>query len=129
MSETGVEAKIDTLRRLQATMAAKDKKAFLEFFAPDVVYHYHVGSRPLVGREWVSKFVDKYWRDNSGARWEMTTHVETGNKLLTEGWEEYVNASGHAVRHDYMGIIEFDDAGKITGWRDYFQLSDPNATG
>jgi limonene-1,2-epoxide hydrolase len=45
---------------------------------------------------------------------------------LTEGREEYVNASGQTVSHPYMGIIEFRDD-LIVGWRDYFQMADPNA--
>jgi limonene-1,2-epoxide hydrolase len=53
-------------------------------------------------------------------------HAEVDGRLLTEGREEYVNASGQTVSHPYMGIIEFRD-GLIVGWRDYFQMADPNA--
>ena len=122
------EAKIDTLRRLQAALKARDKAAFLGFFAPEVEYHYHVGSRPLIGVEWVEKFINKYWADNSNSTWIIERHAETDTCLLTEGREEYVNASGTLVKHPYMGIIEFRADGKIIGWRDYFQMADPNAT-
>jgi limonene-1,2-epoxide hydrolase len=129
MSDTAVtEAKIDTIRRLQQAMAAKDKATFLGFFAPEVEYHYHVGTRPLIGIEWVEKFVSKYWADNSGATWIIERHAETDSHLFTEGREEYVNASGQTVVHRYMGIIEFRGDGKIVSWRDYFQMADANAT-
>jgi ketosteroid isomerase-like protein len=120
------EPKIDVIRRLQQAIAAKDKDAFLAFFAPDVEYHYHVGTRPLVGRDWVEKFITKYWANNSSATWVIDHHAEADGRLFTEGREHYVNADGQTVSHAYMGIIEFRD-GLITGWRDYFQMADPNA--
>src|ERR1700722_12931153 len=107
------EAKIETLRRLQQALVARDKAAFLGFFAPDVEYHYHVGTRPLIGVDWVEKFITKYWTDNSGATWIIDRHAETETHLFTEGREEYVNASGQTVSHPYMGIIHFGEDGKI----------------
>lgn len=86
-----------------------------------------MGSRPLVGREWVEKFIVRYWAQHSATRWEILRHAESGDCLLTEGVEEYVNADGVAVRHPYMGVIEFR-GDLICGWRDYFQMRDPGAT-
>jgi ketosteroid isomerase-like protein len=120
------EPKIDVIRRLQQAIAAKDKDAFLAFFAPDVEYHYHVGTRPLVGRDWVEKFITKYWANNSSATWVIDHYAEAEGRLFTEGREQYLNADGQTVSHAYMGIIEFRD-GLVTGWRDYFQMADPNA--
>jgi ketosteroid isomerase-like protein len=120
------ETKFDTIRRLQQALAKRDKDAFLEFFAPDVEYHYHVGSRPLLGKNWVDKFITKYWANNSAATWIIERHAESGDDLFTEGREEYWNADGQKVSHPYMGIVSFRD-GKIVGWRDYFQMNDPNA--
>lgn len=123
------ERKIDMIKRLQGAIKAKDKAAFLDFFADDVVYHYHVGTRPLNGKQWVEKFITKYWADNSASTWVIDNHSETDKHLFTEGREQYVNASGETVSHPYMGIIEFNADGKIVGWRDYFQMEDKNATG
>jgi ketosteroid isomerase-like protein len=117
---------LDTLKRLQAAIEARDKAAFLSFFADDVVYHYHVGSRPLVGKAWVDRFITKYWANHSATHWRILHASEVGDRLLTEGVEEYVNARGDTVHHPYMGIIEFRD-GLIVGWRDYFQMADPAA--
>lgn len=123
------ERKIDLIKRLQGAIKAKDKAGFLDFFADDVVYHYHVGTRPLNGKAWVEKFITKYWADNSDSTWLIDQHSETETHLFTEGREQYVNASGETVTHPYMGIIEFRPDGKIIGWRDYFQMADKNATG
>lgn len=128
MNETrsAPEPLIDVFRRLQKVMEAKDKPAFLAFFAPDVEYHYHVGTRPLLGIAWVEKFITKYWANNAGARLDITHWAENDGRLFMEGVEQYVNADGYPVTHRYMAIIEFRD-GLITGWRDYFQMADPNA--
>lgn len=118
---------IDVVRRLQAAAQRRDKAAFLDFFAPDVEYHYHVSSRPLKGRDWVDRFISKYWANHSASTWVIEHWAERGNRIFTEGREEYLNADGVKVLHPYMGVIEFGADGKITGWRDYFQMQDPNA--
>ena len=118
---------IERLRALMAVSEARDKPAFLDFFADDVEYHYHVGTRPLIGKEWVDRFITKYWANHSATKWTLVNWAENGDKVLTEGQEDYVNADGFSVSHPYMGIIEFRD-GKIVAWRDYFQMKDPAAS-
>jgi len=125
-TERTSETLIERVRRLQQAMAVQDKSAFLEFFAPNVEYHYHVGTRPLLGIDWVEKFVTKYWADHTDATWVINHWAENDGRLFTEGEERYVNADGQQVIHPYMGIIEFTD-GLITGLREYFQMADLNA--
>lgn len=120
---------IERLRALMEVSKARDKPAFLAFFAPEIEYHYHVGTRPLIGVEWVDKFITRYWAQHSETEWVLTHWAENGNRVLTEGREDYVNADGVRVSHPYMGIIEFADDGRIVAWRDYFQMKDPAATG
>jgi limonene-1,2-epoxide hydrolase len=124
-----VTSPIERLRALMAVSKARDKPAFLAFFAPEIEYHYHVGTRPLVGVDWVDRFITRYWANHSETEWVLTNWAENENKVLTEGREDYVNADGVKVSHPYMGIIEFADDGRITAWRDYFQMKDPAATG
>ena len=121
-------APIELLRRIMAASSARDRTAFLAFFAPDVEYHYHVGTRPLIGVEWVDRFITRYWERHSETRWVLINWAQTEDSILTEGREDYVNADGVDVSHPYMGIIQFRDD-KVVGWRDYFQMRDPGATG
>lgn len=124
-----MSAPIERLRALMEVSKARDKPAFLAFFAPEIEYHYHVGTRPLVGIEWVDKFITRYWANHSDTEWVLTNWAQNDTQVLTEGLEDYVNADGVKVSHPYMGVIEFNDAGKIVAWRDYFQMKDPAATG
>lgn len=120
---------IERLRALMVVSEARDKPAFLAFFAPEVEYHYHVGTRPLIGVEWVDKFITRYWANHSQTEWVLVNWAENDSQVLTEGREDYVNADGVKVSHPYMGIIEFGADGRIVAWRDYFQMKDPAATG
>lgn len=109
------------VRTIMQAMAQRDYETFLDQLSDDIEYHFHVGTRPLIGKEWVRKFLARYEKDNSDVTWRIETFAETGNKLLVEGYEEYVGPDGALVKHPYMGIFEFKD-GKICGWRDYFQM-------
>lgn len=122
-------APIDRLRALMEVSGRRDKAAFLDAFDPAIEYHYHVGTRPLIGIDWVDRFISRYWANHSETEWVLDNWAQNGKKVLTEGREDYVNAEGVKVSHPYMGIIEFNDAGKIVAWRDYFQMKDPAATG
>ncbi|MGQ2991418.1 MAG: nuclear transport factor 2 family protein [Brevundimonas sp.] len=124
---SGAEPKIEVIGRLQKAIEARDMPTVLSYFDPNIEYHYHVGTRPLKGIDWVEKFFTKYWTNNSSGTWVLQHWAERDGRLLAEGREEYVNADGVLVQHPYMGIIEFGADGKITGWRDYFQMQDPNA--
>lgn len=119
-------SRIDSLRRLMAAVERRDKAAFLDAFDPAVEYHYHVGTRPLVGVDWVDRFISRYWANHTETEWTLTHWAENGDVLLTEGVETYVNADGVKVVHPYAGVIVFR-GDKIIGWRDYFQMKDPAA--
>jgi len=114
---------LDVLKALQAANARRDKAAVLALVTPDVEYHYHVGSKPLVGPEKLAKFLDYHWGHTRDLDWQITTHAENGDKLLVEGYEGYTDTvTGKQVMTLYMGIFEFRD-GRVARWRDYFQLN------
>jgi ketosteroid isomerase-like protein len=110
---------------LQAIMRAareRDTEAFLSYLTDDVEYHYHVTSRPLLGKEWVRRFMDKYRTYTADVVWEVLRTAEGPDFLMVEGREEYTDTrTGRRVGHPYMGILEFRD-GKVAKWRDYFEM-------
>jgi limonene-1,2-epoxide hydrolase len=123
-----VSRMLEVLTALQAANIRKDKAAVLALVTADVEYHYHVGSKPLVGPEKIGKFLDYHWGHTKDAVWNIETHAATGNKLLVEGFEKFFDTNtGKEVNTPYMGIFEFRD-GLIWRWRDYFQLQ-PAAPG
>jgi limonene-1,2-epoxide hydrolase len=116
----------EKLQTIQAVMQAnvnQDDEKFLGFLTDDIEYHYHVGSRPLIGKEWVQKFLNKYREITADVKWRIDRHAETENELFVEGYEEYLDTrTNEIIAHPYMGIFEFRD-GKIAKWRDYFEMN------
>ena len=113
----------ERFRAAQQAIIKQDDEAFLDLLTDDVEYHYHVGTRPLIGKEWVQKFLIKYREVTSDAHWVIHNHAENGNVLFTEGIEEYFDVrSQMTISHPYAGVIEFRD-GKIVKWKDYFEMN------
>ena len=113
----------ERFRAAQQAIITQDDGAFLDLLTDDVEYHYHVGTRPLIGKEWVQKFLIKYREVTSDAQWVIHNHAENGNILFTEGVEEYFDVrSQMTISHPYAGVIEFRD-GKILRWKDYFEMN------
>tara|TARA_B100000161_G_scaffold238209_1_gene188991 strand:+ start:38 stop:415 length:378 start_codon:yes stop_codon:yes gene_type:complete len=113
----------ERFRAAQQAIIKQDDEAFLDLLTDDVEYHYHVGTRPLIGKEWVQKFLIKYREVTSDAQWVIHNHAENGNVLFTEGIEEYFDVrSQKTISHPYAGVIEFRD-GKIVKWKDYFEMN------
>ncbi len=104
-----------------------DDDAFLEYLTDDIEYHYHMGSRPLIGKEWVAKFLNKYREITDDVLWRIDHFAEKDDKLFVEGYEEYTDTrTNERIAHPYMGIFEFRD-GKIAKWRDYFEMNNKKA--
>ena len=118
----------ERFRAAQQAIIKQDDEAFLDLLTDDVEYHYHVGTRPLIGKEWVQKFLIKYREVTSDAQWVIHNHAENGNILFTEGVEEYFDVrSQMTISHPYAGVIEFRN-GKIVKWKDYFEMNSVGAS-
>ncbi len=95
-----------------------DIDGVLSHLSDDIEYHYLVGERPLIGKSWVRRFLEKFGQGQSNIRWRIVNHACNGNKMLVEGVDDYVDADGVRIRTPYMGSFEFK-GGKISRWRDY----------
>ena len=118
-----MSSKTDILKALIAANLAKDTEALLCHLTDDVEYHYHMTTRPLLGKEWVRRFMDKYRAVTADTLWRVDRTAESADFLMVEGYEEYTDTrSGTRIAHPYMGILEFR-GDKIAKWRDYFELN------
>ena len=122
-----MSAMMDTVRAVMQANMDQDDEAFLSYLTDDIEYHYHMGSRPLLGKEWVAKFLNKYREITADVLWRIDNFAEKDNKLFVEGYEEYLDTrTNERIAHPYMGIFEFRD-GKISHWRDYFEMDNKKA--
>jgi limonene-1,2-epoxide hydrolase len=120
---------MDVVRQMQAAVKRQDRAAILALVTPDLEYHYHVGSKPLIGAAKLEKFLDGYWARMKDTVWQIEKCAQAGSDtLLMEGFEEFTDAqTGERKVNKYMGSMVFRD-GKIALWRDYFQMG-PAPTG
>jgi limonene-1,2-epoxide hydrolase len=97
----------------------KDIDGVLAQLCEDVEYHYLVGERPLVGKDWVRRFLERFGGHiGEPNNWRIVRSAESGNALLVEGVDDYVATDGTHIRYPYMGVFEFRD-GLVSHWRDY----------
>lgn len=114
-----LEQKRAAVERIIAAWKNKDVDGVLHELCDDVEYHFLVGERPLVGKDWVRKFLERF-AEHIGTenRWRILRCAASDNLLMVEGVDDYVSTEGNRVRYPYMGVFEFRD-GRVAGWRDY----------
>ena len=55
-------------------------------------------------------------------RFETLLQTATGNIVMNERLDHFVLTDGRSASLPVTGVFEVNDAGKITGWRDYFDV-------
>jgi limonene-1,2-epoxide hydrolase len=110
-----------TLEALIDAWRQKDLAAVLDFVSDDLVYHFHVGTRPIVGKDAFEKFLKRLGEQQQEVGWRIVRHAQAGDVLFVEGFDDYVDRKGRRIRHPYAGVFEFQ-GGRIRRWRDHFDL-------
>jgi len=116
------ESKIEIVTAVLKAFGSHDIDGAMNHIAPDIEWHYHVGTRPVVGSDTMRKVLTKLGEHQRDSRWRPIRWAETGNTLLIEGVEDYLNPQDHRAQVPYMGAYEFNVDNQITAWRDYFDF-------
>jgi len=116
------ESKIEIVTTFLKAFGRQDIDRAMSHIAPDVEWHYHVGTRPVIGSEHVRKVLNKLGQHQIDSRWRTIRWAEAGNTLMIEAVEDYLNPKDHRAQVPYMGAYDFDADNLITAWRDYFDL-------
>lgn len=113
--------KIDAVRHLIGCWERRDIDAVLACLTDDVEYYWHIGSRPIRGKETMRKFLNNYSGNYDQKRWDIFNHAENHDLLLVEGHEElWDNEHQRTIQQPFMQAFEFRD-GLISHWRDYYE--------
>ncbi len=112
---------LSTLESLMEAWKRKDLSAVLELVTDDLEYHFHVGTRPIVGKASFEKFLTRLGAQQREVGWTVVRHAQSGDTLFIEGFDAYTDPQGRRIAHPYAGVFEFRD-GRIARWRDHFDL-------
>lgn len=96
---------------------------FVECFTDDLEYYWHMGSKPVVGKEKLRKFLRNYGGAYKQREWRLDAWASSGDLLLVEGYEElYDHKYDRVIQQPFMQAYEFRD-GKVAKMRDYYEPS------
>ena len=91
------------------------------FFSADAVYH-NIPIAPVKGREAIAATLRGFIDPSTQAEFELLSLAAEGSKVLTERIDRFT-INGKKIALPVMGAFEIDAQGKISAWRDYFDLA------
>lgn len=101
----------------------RDTQAILDGLAPDAFYH-NIPMEPLKGTEAIKQFVAPFLETAEKVEWEVHHIAENAEgTVLTERTDNFYMGDGKKISVRVMGTFELKN-GKITSWRDYFDLAE-----
>ncbi len=97
-----------------------DWDAVIDALSDDVVYD-NIPMERLEGKAAAEAFI-RNGMELIGVDWELLSIAENGNKVLTERVDKFLLPGDYQLVMPVMGTFEIDN-GKISAWRDYFDLT------
>jgi limonene-1,2-epoxide hydrolase len=116
-----MSAHLKVMQQLMDHLQRDDAEAFLGLLTDDIEYHWHVGAKPVQGKEKMRKFLKNYSAGYIQKIWRVAHYAEAGTLLLIEGHEElYEKTYDRVIQNPFMQACEFRD-GKLCKMRDYYE--------
>ena len=91
------------------------------FFSADAVYH-NIPIAPVQGRDAIAATLRGFLDPSTNAEFEVLAIAGAGRTVLTERIDRFT-INGKTIALPVMGTFEVDAQGKISAWRDYFDLA------
>ncbi|MFE4504072.1 limonene-1,2-epoxide hydrolase family protein [Rhodococcus sp. NPDC056743] len=104
--------------------ADADIARIVDYFTDDIVYH-NIPMEPVVGREAVRAFIEQFVGAFGNIDYQVKRQVANGSVVMNERVDVFA-INGAEVALPVMGVFEIRD-GKISAWRDYFDMAPINA--
>ncbi|MDA3040158.1 MAG: nuclear transport factor 2 family protein [Actinomycetota bacterium] len=117
--------RLEIVLQIVAAWRSHDIDTVVGHLADDVEWHYHVGSRPIIGVVGVRKTLDRLAGHQLDVAWQIVRAAEGEDAVMVEGTDYYRTPAGVRVRVPYMGVFQFGDpeSNRVTAWRDYVDLA------
>ena len=101
-------------------VARSKSSDLIAFFSVDAVYH-NIPLEPVRGHEAIRATLAQFLDASSYVEFRVLALAVTGNKILTERIDRFT-MNGKPVEIPVMGTFEVAADGKISAWRDYFDM-------
>jgi limonene-1,2-epoxide hydrolase len=108
------------VRDFCAAVRRTDLAEIVAFFAPDAVYH-NMPLEPVKGHAEIEATLRQFLTPGGEVEFEIKALAVTGQTVLTERVDRF-ELGGKRIELPVMGAFEVDRDGRITAWRDYFDL-------
>jgi limonene-1,2-epoxide hydrolase len=97
-----------------------DPKELAGFFTDDAVYH-NIPIAPVTGRAAIEATLAQFISPGATCEFEIKALAANGAVVLTERVDRFV-MGGKRIEIPVMGTFEVAPDGKISAWRDYFDM-------
>jgi limonene-1,2-epoxide hydrolase len=97
-----------------------DIDAAVEHLADDISYE-NMPVQPVKGKEDVRNLMNGFLAASSEVEWRVLRQHQVGNVVFNERLDRF-KMNGGWLELPVAGVFEVDHRGKITLWRDYFDM-------
>jgi limonene-1,2-epoxide hydrolase len=111
---------IEIVRRFIAACDGKHMDEVVAFFTADAIYH-NIPMDPVTGPEGVRQVLQGFADVSDEWVWELHAIAETADGVVLTERTDRIRSGGQWFGFPTMGAFELRD-GKISAWRDYFDL-------
>jgi limonene-1,2-epoxide hydrolase len=111
----------DIITAFCAAWKEKDQDALMDFFADDAVYHNIPIDPPSVGKEAIRATIDMFTTAPESLEFVVHHQAENADGIVMNERTDHFKIGDATISLRVMGSFELKD-GKITAWRDYFDM-------
>ena len=108
------------IRDFCTAAAKRNSDALLPFFTADAVYH-NIPVEPVKGTDAIKATLAQFLDISTACEFEILAMAVVGNKVLNERIDRFT-INGKRDELPVMGTFEVTADGKISAWRDYFDM-------
>jgi len=98
----------------------KNVEEILSYLTDDCFYH-NIPMEPCVGKAAIRGFIEPFLKDAESAIFEIKHTTSAGNVVMNERVDRFV-LGPKKIELPVAGVFEVHN-GKISAWRDYFDLT------
>ncbi len=103
-----------------------DYEAVLELFTDDAFYH-NIPMEPCCGKDAMRAFIEQFMSTMKSIDFEIVNQVVSDRLIMNERIDTIVMGD-RTIPLRVMGVFELAPDGRISAWRDYFDMAEFQAS-